>query len=228
MRTVSITADSTASMADLRDGCVLALSAGVDLTLPKPTGDCRVTVRALGANCSVISAAGIELGTGTSSTSAVPLASGETIDLYAGYSAGVQSGWKLAGPPAAHLSHLGVHAPARVCTSGAAALPSHTADAGVLTADADGALTIDGVAVAAGDRVLVNEASAESLIYVVTDPGAVDAPWVLTPAADSDSAYDLVLGALVAVYAGSARSGVYMLTTWAGTYGTSALTWTAV
>jgi len=51
-----------------------------------------------------------------------------------------------------------------------------------LTATGNGALTIDGYAVAAGDRVLVkNEAAgANNGLYIVTDPGSSGAAYVLT------------------------------------------------
>jgi len=57
-----------------------------------------------------------------------------------------------------------------------------------LTATANGALTVDGFSVSAGNRVLVYNqlTQLENGVYEVTDAGNVSAPWILTRAADSD------------------------------------------
>jgi hypothetical protein len=57
-----------------------------------------------------------------------------------------------------------------------------------LTAGANGSLTVDGVAMYAGDRVLVKDQSAgyQNGVYSVTDPGSGAGPWVLTRADDFD------------------------------------------
>lgn len=76
-----------------------------------------------------------------------------------------------------------------------AALPAVTYNNGTsgvgatLTASANGALTIDGVAVSAGDVVLIkNQASAfQNGIYVVTNAGGVSAQFVLTRSVDMDA-----------------------------------------
>jgi hypothetical protein len=73
-------------------------------------------------------------------------------------------------------------------------LPTYTAlGAGAgktLTATTDGALTIDNVPAAIGDRILVkDEVSPDSVhngIYVVTDPGSIASPFILTRADDFD------------------------------------------
>jgi hypothetical protein len=64
----------------------------------------------------------------------------------------------------------------------AAPLPANTADGFTLTADANGALSIDGVFAQAGEVVLVaGEADqANNGLYVVTASGGGSAPWVLT------------------------------------------------
>lgn len=77
----------------------------------------------------------------------------------------------------------------------AAALAACTYDNGTsgvgatLTADANGALSIDGVAVAADDRVLIkNQASGlQNGIYTVTQTGSAGAPFILTRTTDADS-----------------------------------------
>jgi hypothetical protein len=77
-----------------------------------------------------------------------------------------------------------------------AALPANTYNNGAsgvgatLTANANGALSIDGVAVVAGDRVLIkNEVTqANNGVYVVTQTGSGAAVYILTRATDFDSA----------------------------------------
>jgi hypothetical protein len=92
----------------------------------------------------------------------------------------------------------------RVAT--AAALPSSTFASSALTADANGALTIDGVGVTNGDRVLVKDETfaraAYNGLYVVTDAGSPTTPWVLTRAADMVLSSQ-VPGALVFVSEGN-------------------------
>jgi hypothetical protein len=87
-------------------------------------------------------------------------------------------------------SGLHVHTAVRLAT--VAALPANTAaGSGVgktLTADANGALSVDGVAVAVGNRVLVKNEStgANNGIYTVTATGDGSNPFVLTRATDFD------------------------------------------
>ncbi len=87
-----------------------------------------------------------------------------------------------------------VHPSVRLTT--AAALPANTYNNGAagvgatLTANANGALSVDGVAVAAADRVLIiNEATpANNGAYVVTQTGSAGTPYILTRATDFDQA----------------------------------------
>ena len=61
----------------------------------------------------------------------------------------------------------------------AAALPAHTRAGSTLTASANGALSIDGIAVNNGDRVVVKNEGASHLehgVYDVTDKGSGGAP----------------------------------------------------
>jgi hypothetical protein len=70
----------------------------------------------------------------------------------------------------------------------ATSLPSYTKNAGdfipnaMLTASANGALTIDGVAVAAGDTILVNliGGSVDNGPYTVAQPGSATTPFMLS------------------------------------------------
>jgi hypothetical protein len=100
-------------------------------------------------------------------------------------------------------SGINFHQSVRLAT--AAALPANTYNNGTsgvgatLTANANGALSVDGVAVAVGNRILVkNEAAgANNGVYVVTDTGSSGGPgpgpggsnpYILTRATDFDSA----------------------------------------
>lgn len=100
---------------------------------------------------------------------------------------------------------------ARLAT--AAALPAYTpAGAGVgktLTANANGALTVDGVAVALNDRVLVkNEGAshADHGLYAVTQVGDGSNPWILTRATDADQNAEVTAGLAVFVTEGTSQA----------------------
>jgi hypothetical protein len=90
-------------------------------------------------------------------------------------------------------SGINFHQACRLAT--AAALPANTYNNGTsgvgatLTANANGALSVDGVAVAAGNRILVkNEvAGANNGVYTVTQTGSAGTPYILTRATDFDS-----------------------------------------
>lgn len=94
----------------------------------------------------------------------------------------------------------------------AAALPANTAaGSGVgktLTADANGALTVDGVAVAVGNRILVKDETpgSDNGIYVVTDAGSGGTPYVLTRATDADENAEVTAGVAVFAAEGTANS----------------------
>lgn len=115
-------------------------------------------------------------------------------------------------------SGLSVHAAVRLTT--AAALPANTqAGTGVgatLTADANGALTVDGVLVAVNDRILVkDEATGEDNgIYIVTDTGDGSNPYILTRATDIDTDPETTSGSYTFTLEGTANAGFgYALTT---------------
>ena len=98
----------------------------------------------------------------------------------------------------------------------AAALPANTRTGNVLTASANGALTVDGVAANNGDRVLVkNEATgANDGIFDVTDKGSGSTPWILTRSADSDTSAEVTSGLYVNVTEGTANDNhTFLLTT---------------
>jgi hypothetical protein len=111
---------------------------------------------------------------------------------------------------------LDVKASVRVATAGA--LPAHTRNVNVLTASANGALTVDGVAVAVNDRVLVKDESSgtslENGIYYVTQTGDGTHPWILTRATDADTSAKVTSGLFTFVEQGTVNpSSGWVLTT---------------
>lgn len=115
----------------------------------------------------------------------------------------------------------------RVATT--AALPANTYLLGVLTAVANGALSVDGVSVAVNDRVLVkNEAAgANNGLYVVTQTGDGASPYILTRASDMDANAE-VAGAFSFVEDGTVNSGAGFVVASSGpfTIGTTVINWT--
>jgi hypothetical protein len=91
-------------------------------------------------------------------------------------------------------SGINFHQSCRLATT--TALPANTYNNGssgvgaTLTANANGALSVDSVAVASGNRILVkNEAAgANNGVYTVTQTGSAGTPYILTRATDFDSA----------------------------------------
>jgi hypothetical protein len=91
-------------------------------------------------------------------------------------------------------SGINFHEACRLAT--ATALPANTYNNGTsgvgatLTANANAALSVDGVAVVVGNRILVkNEvAQANNGVYVVTQTGSAGTPYILTRATDFDTA----------------------------------------
>jgi hypothetical protein len=105
-------------------------------------------------------------------------------------------------------SGLDVKSSVRVAT--AAALPTFTFLTNVITASANGALPqIDGVTLVNGDRLLVkNETSANAPyngIYVVTDVGSAEDPFILTRATDADTDIEVTAGLFTFVEEGTAN-----------------------
>lgn len=128
---------------------------------------------------------------------------------------------------------LSVKPSARLATT--AALPANTYNNGAsglgatLTATATGVLSVDGQAVAAGDRILVqNEAApANNGLYQCTAAGGVGVAYVLTRTLDMDLAVQIP-GAFVFVEQGSVNAAAGFVVAGAGPYviGTTAMTWT--
>ena len=115
-----------------------------------------------------------------------------------------------------------------------AALPANTAaGSGVgktLTADANGALSVDGVAVAVGNRILVKDETpgSDNGIYVVTATGDGSNPYVLTRATDADQDAEVTDGLAVFVGEGSTNldTGWVLITNDPITVDTTALVFT--
>lgn len=103
----------------------------------------------------------------------------------------------------------------------AAALPAYTASGSgpnkILTATANGALSVDGVAAALNDRVLVKDQAAGHIdhgIYYVQQVGSGSLPWILHRATDADSSAKVTTGMYTFIEAGSANaSSGWVLTT---------------
>jgi hypothetical protein len=115
------------------------------------------------------------------------------------------------------------------------ALPANTYSNGAsgvgatLTAVLPGVLTVDGITVALGDRVLVQDevAAANNGIYVATTLGTVSVAYILTRAADMNQAAE-VPGAFAFTEKGTVNAGAGFTVAGAGPYviGTTAINWT--
>ena len=119
---------------------------------------------------------------------------------------------------------LDVKASMRVATT---ANLSVSATATALTASSNGAISIDGVALSTGDRVLVKDQStaAQNGFYKVTNAGGAGAQFVLTRVGDADASDELTAGAFVFVEEGTANAdnGYVLTTNGTITVGTTAL-----
>lgn len=124
-----------------------------------------------------------------------------------------------------------LHAPGTLAT--AAALPANTYNNGTsgfgatLTANSNGALTVDGVAAALGNRILVKNEAAPSHngIYTVSQAGSVSTPYILTRGLYSSLAPNMGAGSFIYIQAGTANTNTvwYQQTTGTITFGTSPL-----
>ena len=114
---------------------------------------------------------------------------------------------------------LDVKKSVRVATTAALAAVTYDNGAGTLTANANGALTIDGVTVSVNDRVLIkNQASAfQNGIYTVTATGSAGAAFVLTRTPDADTAGELTGGAFFFVEEGTDNADNGYVTSFNGT-----------
>jgi len=97
-----------------------------------------------------------------------------------------------------------------------------------LTADGNGAITVNSIALTSGDRVLVKSQTdaSENGIYSVTTVGDVGNPYVLTRATDADSSAEVTGGMFTFVEEGSDADAGFVLSniTGSATLGTDDLT----
>jgi hypothetical protein len=119
--------------------------------------------------------------------------------------------------------------PVQEATAAALIYGPATYSGGVLSPLTVGALVVDGVTVALGDRVLVkNEspAQANNGIYTCTATGSVSTPWQLTRSADMDTGSQ-VPGAYAFVEHGSDNEGFGFIVAGTGPYtlGATAIVW---
>lgn len=132
------------------------------------------------------------------------------------------------------VSGVAPSAPARAATAAALSAYTPSGSPATLTANANGALTVDGVGVSAGDRVLVkNESGANEKyngLYEVTDAGSAGTPWILDRADDENTDAEVTTGDEYFVVEGTVNGG----SNWALatpepiTLGTTALTFVQV
>lgn len=106
---------------------------------------------------------------------------------------------------------LDVKESVRVATTGALPAVTYNNSAGTLTANANGALSIDGVTLSTNDRVLVKDqggvaSHVENGIYKVTSTGGAGSNFVLTRAPDADTAAELTGGTFFFVEEGTSNA----------------------
>ena len=123
---------------------------------------------------------------------------------------------------------LDVKESCQVATAAALAACTYNNGNGTLTADANGALSVDGVTVSVNDRVLVkDQASAvQNGIYKVTATGGASAAFVLTRSPDADTAAELTGGTFFFVEQGTANADNGYVATHNGTptFGSTSIT----
>ena len=122
---------------------------------------------------------------------------------------------------------LDVKASVRVATTANLVATYHNGN-GTLTANANGAIVIDGVTLTTNDRVLVKDqtTAAQNGFYKVTTTGGGSAAYVLTRTPDADAASELNPGAFTFVEEGTANqdNGFVMSTNGAITLGSTVIT----
>ncbi len=100
-----------------------------------------------------------------------------------------------------------------------------------LTGNVMAALSLDGVTVTVGMRVLVKNqtAAAQNGVYTVTSAGSTTVAWVLTRATDADTSAKLA-GAVITVDQGTVNGSMLLTNDWkkTSTVGTTAMNWRVV
>lgn len=130
----------------------------------------------------------------------------------------MSAGWTTDGPPRRTVDY-----------ATAAALDTNTYAAGVITASANGALSVDGASPAAGKKILVKDESSalKNGVYVVTQAGSGALPFILTRADDFSTWEEIVGAGVIVVDAGTANAESLFDCTadQGGTLGTTAITY---
>jgi len=105
--------------------------------------------------------------------------------------------------------------PCRVASTGDMAA-TYNSTSLTLTANANGAISVDGISLVANDRVLVKDQSnsTENGIYFVSVVGTVSTPFVLTRATDFDTSTEVTAGVFTFIEEGTVNADTgWMLTT---------------
>lgn len=214
-------ADSVAQGLTLKEACVAASTANFSATYFNETG--AVSAVDVGGNTFTINNHGYNTGERVyiSSTGTVP----------GGVSAGVQYFIINTGVNSVQLASSAANAaggtPIDITSTGSGTITiDHTL---YLLASGNGALTLDGVAISQGDRVLIkNQTTAtQNGIYVATDEGAVNRPAVLTRAEDANSSAELAAGSFAFIVNGTTQGGIaYVQVNEAPILDVDAINWT--
>lgn len=153
-----------------------------------------------------------------------------SLGIAAGQFAAFDPTGKLIGTTTPSGSNSAFSPSANYATTGA--LPSNNYVAGVITAVANGALSVDGASPSVGQRVLVkNEGTAANNgLYDVTTAGSAIAAFVLTRDAQYNSSSNIIPGIVTYIISGSTNADDFWAMTSAApiTVGTTALNYTEV
>lgn len=105
-------------------------------------------------------------------------------------------------------------APARLLTAAAMPAGTYAAATQTRTASANGALSVDGVAAAVGDRIWDKDhvTGSQRGLWRVEDAGSAGTPWKIKRAADASASSDYVDGKLIAIGEGSQAGTSWRLT----------------
>jgi hypothetical protein len=195
-------ADSVAQGLTLKEACLAASTANFSSTYFNLTG--TVSAVSTGAESFTINNHGFATGQRVyiSSTGLIP----------GGVSAGVEyfvinidtNTIQLA----TNLANANAGTPIDITSTGTGTITiAHTL---YLLAGTNGALTLDGIAMSGGDRVLMkNQTTAtQNGIYVVTDEGAAGRPAVLTRAEDANASAELGAGSFSFIISGTTQNGI--------------------
>ena len=127
--------------------------------------------------------------------------------------------------------NLGVQLKTSAKYATVAALPANTASGVTLTGNANGALSVDGVAVSVGDRILVKDEATlfNNGIYDVTATGSAGAVFVLTRSTDYNQSVEINVDDIIPVLLGTQLANtVWTQKSTVGSVGSSSITFSAL